>query len=177
MTTKLNEEKIKNQKIIDENNNLKKRITEEKNKNKILINENKNLNQKISDLNKEIEKMKNKIKTLENDLNIKKIEIQEYISQLNKKNDNSVTSIKPGERIITVNFISMGTQDIMNYSLICKNTELFVRLEERLYEDFPQFKNYETFFEVNTRRIKRFKTLDENNIKSKDLINIFIVDN
>ena len=71
----------------------------------------------------------------------------------------------------------MGTQDIMNYSLICKNTELFVRLEERLYEDFPQFKNYETFFEVNTRRIKRFKTLDENNIKSKDLINIFTVDN
>ena len=121
--------------------------------------------------------MKNQIKTLKNDLNMKKIEIQEYISQLNKKNDNSVTSIKPGERIITVNFISMGTQDIMNYSLICKNTELFVRLEERLYEDFPQFKNYETFFEVNTRRIKRFKTLDENNIKSKDLINIFTVDN
>jgi len=128
-------------------------------------------------LNKEIEKMKNKIKTLENDLNIKKIEIQEYISQLNKKNDNSVTSIKPGERIIAVNFVSMGTNDIGHYSLICKNTELFVRLEERLYEDFPQFKNYETFFEVNTRRIKRFKTLDENNIKSKDLINIFTVDN
>ena len=79
------------------------------------------------------------MKTLKNDLNMKKIEIQEYISQLNKKNDNSLTatSIKPGERIITVNFISMGTQDIMNYSLICKNTELFVRLEERLYEDFP----------------------------------------
>ena len=134
---------------------------------------------KIQELNNEIEKMKNQIKTLKNDLNMKKIEIQEYISQLNKKNDNSLTatSIKPGERIITVNFISMGTQDIMNYSLICKNTELFVRLEERLYEDFPQFKNYETFFEVNTRRIKRFKTLDENNIKSKDLINIFIVDN
>ena len=54
---------------------------------------------------------------------------------------------------------------------------IIVRLEERLYEDFPQFKNYETFFEVNTRRIKRFKTLDENNIKSKDLINIFTVDN
>ena len=38
--------------------------------------------------------MKNQIKTLKNDLNMKKIEIQEYISQLNKKNDNSVTSIK-----------------------------------------------------------------------------------
>ena len=29
--------------------------------------------------------MKNQIKTLKNDLNIKKIEIQEYISQLNKR--------------------------------------------------------------------------------------------
>ena len=143
----------------------------------MLINENNNLKKRIGDLNNEIEKMKNQIKTLKNDLNMKKIEIQEYISQLNKKNDNSVTSIKPGERIIAVNFVSMGTNDIGHYSLICKNTELFVRLEERLYEDFPQFKNYETFFEVNTRRIKRFKTLDENNIKSKDLINIFIVDN
>ena len=76
-----------------------------------------------------------------------------------------------------VNFVSMGTNDIGHYNLVCKNTELFVRLEERLYEDFPKFKDYETFFEVRTKRIKRFKTLDENNIKSKDIINIFIVNN
>ena len=56
----------------------------------------------------------------------------------------------------------MGTNDIGHYSLICKNTELFVRLEERLYEDFPQFKNYETFFEVKTRRIKREKPQEKN---------------
>ena len=176
LKNKLNEEKIKNQKIIDENNNLKNRITEEKNKNKILINENKNLNQKISDLNKEIEKMKNKIKTLENDINQKNIEIQKYILQKNE-NKNIITSIKPGEKIMAVNFVSMGSNDIGHYNLVCKNTELFIRLEERLYEDFPQFKEYETYFEVETRRIKRFKSLDENNIKSNDIINIFIVDN
>ncbi len=105
------------------------------------------------------------------------MEIQNYISQNNIKNKNKITSIRPGEEILGVNFVSMGIQGISNYSLVCKNTDLFVRLEERLYEDFPQFKEYETYFEVKTRRIKRFKTLQENNIKTKDVINVFIIDN
>ena len=113
------------------------------------------------------------MKSLEKDLNQKNIEIDKYKSRTNE-NKNIITSIKPGEKIMGVNFVSMGTNDIGHYNLVFKNTELFVRLEERLYEDFPQFKDYETIFEVNTRRIKRFKTLDENNIKSNDIINIFI---
>ena len=71
----------------------------------------------------------------------------------------------------------MGVNDIGHYNLICKSTDLFVKLEERLYKDFPQFKEYETYFEVKTRRIKRFKTLNENNIKTNDVINMFIIDN
>ena len=77
---------------------------------------------------------------------------------------------------MAINFVSMVNQDIMNYNLICKNIDLFVRLEERLYEDFPQFKEYETYFVVNGKRIKRFKTLEQNNIKTNDIINIFIID-
>ena len=87
-----------------------------------------------------------------------------------------LTTIKPGEKIYTINFISMGREEIGHYSLSCKNTDIFVRLEERLYKDYPQFKNYETFFEVKTRRIKRFKTLEENKIKNNDIINIFIIE-
>ena len=52
-----------------------------------------------------------------------------------------------------------------------------MRLEEKLNSDFPRLKNYETFFEVNGKRLKRFKTLGENGIKSNDIINIFLVDN
>ena len=43
-------------------------------------------------------------------------------------------------------------------------------------QDFPDFKNYETYFEVNTRRIKRFKTIEENNIKNNDIINVFRIE-
>ena len=105
------------------------------------------------------------------------MEIQKYISQKNITNKNEITSILPGEKILGVNFVSMGIQGISNYNLVCKNTDLFVRLEERLYEDYPQFKEYETYFEVKTRRIKRFKTLQENNIETNDVINVFIIDN
>ena len=75
-----------------------------------------------------------------------------------------------------INFVSMGNQDINNYGLVCKNTDLFIRAEERLYEDFPQFKKYETYFETNGKRIKRFQTLSENNIKDKNVINLFIIE-
>ena len=104
------------------------------------------------------------------------MEIQNYISQNNNKDKNKITSINPGEEIFGVNFVSTGIQKISNYNLVCKNTDLFVRLEERLYEDFPQFKEYETFFEVNGKRIKRFKTLKDNKIKTNDIIDVFIFD-
>jgi len=157
-------------------NQLRINLNKEKNKNLVLTNENDNLKKRLNELNNEIEKMKKKIKILKNDLSNKDLEIQNYLSQ-NNENKNVIASIKPGERIIGVNFVSMGTNDIGHYNLVCKNTDLFVRLEERLYEDFPQFKDYETIFEVNARRIRRFKTLDENNIKSNDIINIFIENN
>ena len=169
----LNKEKNKNLVLTNENENLKKRLNELNNE---IEKMKKQKTLEIDYLNNEIEKMKKKIKILKNDLSNKDLEIQNYLSQ-NNENKNVITSIKPGERIIGVNFVSMGTNDIGHYNLVCKNTDLFVRLEERLYEDFPQFKDYETIFEVNTRRIRRFRTLDENNIKNNDIVNIFIENN
>ena len=157
-------------------NELKNELSEEKNKNKILINENKKLNEKINNLNIEIRELENKIKSLENNISIKNIEKQNLTSKNNLNNENIITKIKEGEKIISVNFVSMGTNDIGHFSLVCKNIELFVRLEERLYSNYPQFKDYETYFEVNGKRIKRFKTLEQNNIKTNDIINIFTID-
>ena len=164
---------------INEINNLKNQLNEEKKKNEKLYNENTNLKNIITKLNNEINRLKqyeHKNKLLQEEINKQNIEIQKYKSDNNTDFDEGITSIKPGEKIIAINFVSMGTQDIGHYCLICKNTDLFVRLEERLYNDFPQFKNYETYFENKTKRIKRFKTLDENKIKNKDVINVFTLD-
>ena len=123
-----------------------------------------------------MQELKKKIKSLENDLIQKNNEIQQLLSQNNNKDKYEITSIKPGEKVMCINFVSMGNQEIGHYGLVCKNTDLFIREEERLYEDFPNFKKYETYFEVNGKRIKRFQTLSENNIKDKDIINIFIIE-
>jgi len=155
---------------------LQNKLNKEKNNNKGLIDENNILKEKINNLNVKIEKLKGKIELLQNNISQKDIEIQK-MSQNNINNIYEITSIKKGEKIMSVNFVSMGVNDIGHYSLFCKNTDLFVRLEERLYEDFPQFKEYETYFEVKTKRLKRFKTLEENNIKTNDIINVFIIDN
>ena len=160
---------------------LKKQLIDEKNKNKKLLDENTYLKGTINNLNLKIEKMRKneeKIKILENEIFKKNLEIQNYQSNLNNnKNEYLITSIKPGEKIFTINFVSMGNQDIGHYSLACKNTDIFVRLEEKLYNDFPQFKDFETFFEVRGRRIKRFKSMDDNHIRNNDVLNIFTIDN
>ena len=142
-------------KIEEDKEELIKQLNKEKEKNKELLKENSILKQKLEIFNNENKKMK---KLLE-----KKDEQSEY----------SIESINPGEKILAVNFVSMGSQDIGHYNLICKNIDLFVSLEKRLYKDFPKFKDYNTYFEVNGHSIKRFKTMDENKIKNNDIINIF----
>ena len=158
LQSQLKEEKNINQKLIEENNKLKQ--------------ENKNIKIKYEN---EIKKLNEKIKSLENEIENKNIQLQNCYSQI-KLNENEITSMKPGERIIAVNFLTMGNQDITNYAMACKNTDLFIRLEEKLYNDYPKYKNYETYFEVNTRRIKRFKTIEENQIKNNDIISLFVIE-
>ena len=154
---------------------LKRQLKEEKDKNLKLINENNILKNTIDNLNKELEQIKGIKQSLENDLAQKDIEIQKLRSQ--KSNDYfDISSLKSNDKIIGVNFVSMGINDIGHYNLVCKTRDLFVKLEERLYTDFPQFKNYETYFEVNGKRIKRFQTLEQNKIKNNDIINIFIIE-
>ena len=75
------------------------------------------------------------------------------------------------EKLLTVNFVSMD-QRVQNYSIACKNTDLFFKLEEKLYNDFPEFKEIETSCLCNGERILRFKTLEENGIKAHDIIQI-----
>ena len=161
------------QQIVD----LKNQLNDEKEKNKKLLVENNNLKEKIKELDNEINKiqgLEKQIKLLQNKLDQKNIEIQNIL-KTNKK-PYEITSIEPGEKIIVVNFVSMATQEISNFGLECKNTDLFVSLEERLYEEFPQFKASDAYYLVNTKRIKRFLTLEQNGIKRNDIISIYFIE-
>ena len=163
----------------NEMNNLRKELEDEKKKNKKLQDTINNLNNTINQLKQEhyseIYKLTEKNKELEKLLEEKNKEINDYIFKLsNSSNNEQLISVKTGDKIIAVLFMTQGSQDIFNYTMACKTSDLFVRLEERLYHDFPKYRNYETFFMVNARRIFRFKTLEENKIKNNDIISLFI---
>ena len=171
LNKQLNDEKNKNQTYINTINTLnaqlslvQKQLNEEKNKNQTYINTMNTLNVQLSLIQKQLNDEKNKNKNNFHNMN-----------QQNKNRE--ITYINPGEKIMTINFVSQGNQDITNYSLACKNTDLFVRLEEILYQDYPKFKDFETYFEVRTKRIKRFKTIEENDIRNNDVISVFRIDN
>ena len=142
----------------------KSQVNEEKNKNQSYINTISTLSSQISLLKQQLNDEKNKNKNNFQNMN-------------QQNNAREITYINPGEKIMAINFVSMGNQDITNYNIICKNKDLFIRLEEKLYQDIPQFKDYETYFEVRTKRIKRFKTIEENDISNNDVISVFRIDN
>ena len=142
--------------------------------NDIKNNELKEKENTIRKLNEEISKLQSENKKLKNE----NFEFQNYImnNKCNNLNENSIISSREGEKIISVLFMSQGSQDIFNYSMACKTTDLFVRLEERLYKDYPKFKDFEVTFKVNTSPIKRFKTIEENKIRNNDIISLYFFD-
>ena len=172
----LNESNLNKTNNINNNyNELEKQLIEEKNKNK-------KLNEKIKQLEKELYDERKMNQILKNKINSSNInELQKLLDLKNKEieelkliND-PLYNRKPGEKIFSINFTSID-QKIGHYSISCKNTDIFVRLEEQLYEDYPEYKDKETYFIKNGDKIKRFKSLDENNIKKNDVLMLYTYD-
>ena len=140
----------------------------------------KNKNKKLSD---ELDKYRNSqlsnhLNDLQRDLTNKNMEIErlkkERIDLINQINDlkmnktSDLESCKPGEKILCIQFKS--TDQIIDLALPCKNTDIFVRLEEQLYEHYPEYKETNNYFTYNGILVKRFKSLIDNKIKNSDKI-------
>ena len=107
------------------------------------------------------------------------MEIKEFelkIKSLNDEIDKKNLEIKENEKTMVVHFVS-NSQDIQNYSLICKSTDLFEKLEEKLFKDYPKYTKDKTFFLANGNRIETSKTLEENKIKNNNVINVVSYEN
>ena len=77
----------------------------------------------------------------------------------------------------TLVFLSTEYPIINNFSLICKNTDPFSKIEQELYDKFLDLKENQINFNlVNGIVINRFKTLQENKIKSGNIIQICKMD-
>jgi len=84
---------------------------------------------------------------------------------------NIVLSLKTKLQIITLNFIS--SDENIKYSLLCKKTEKFSKIEELLYENFPQYKSPNNYFLINNNRIIKDRTLEENILQENDILELF----
>jgi len=160
--------KILNEEIRNSENELNIDIMNKKELNdinKLIIKEIKNFNDSIN-INED-----KTISFLDKDITIK--QLYKDIEELKNKLSLYPFELSKGEKLISVIFSSLD-ENIL-YSIICKNTEKFSELEEKLYNDYPEYSKFDNYFMSNGNRVNKMKTLDENKIKNRNVI--FIIKN
>ena len=129
-----------------------------------LENKNKQLNIEYNKLN---EKLNKKISESREQIRKKEKIIKEYELKISQ----FPFEFSPGEKIISIIFISSDENIISSF--ICKNTDSFKVLENKFYEKYSEYKDLDNIFISNGRNINRNKSLDENKIKNNDIITIY----
>ena len=171
------EENINLRNKLDQVNNLllnEKKITQLlSDKVKILEQQLKIEKSKVTELtekNKEIQKIrdnvsdKDNVLKLMNKLLLKEEEIQEMKSRY-------PFEILKGEKLISLIF--MSDNQVIHYSIICKDSDKFTNVENLLYDEFPKFGETENFFVSEGNKINKYKTLKENNLKNGSIIMLY----
>ena len=135
---------------------------------------------KIFNLQNELNNLKNKnsfeteklIISLKNELIEKKneiIDLKEKLSYISPSSSFNNT----GKNVFAINFLSIDQK--INYPIVCNEDTLISRLEEELYNEYPEYKDFNTYLTTRGYIIKRFKTIKENGIKKGDkiIVNVY----
>ena len=159
-----------NDELKEEINKLKKELDEEKNKNKKFEEEIKNFQNLLNNKTK-IENLENNYsKEMMKDLKKKEKEIKE----LKEINSRFPFELKENEYLVSLMIISID--ESIHYSLICKNTDKFSKIENKFYEKYSEYKYNKTYFKNKQKNIDKGLSIEENNIQNNDVI-IFIPTN
>jgi len=158
------------QSLQNEINQKNEELNIEKDKNKTLEDRVQKLNTELSDKLKEI----TNIFDLKEGLNKIMVEKEKELKELKLELSRYPIKLKEGEKLMTINFTTANRR-IQNYSIICKNTDLFNNIEKRLYEDYEEYYDTENYFTVNGKKINNCKNLEENNIHNNDAIILNII--
>ena len=156
---------------------LKNVVVSENNSFMIFSNNNKNFEKIINEEKKKVKELNQKLEKYEkysnNNLNL--MEIIDLQKELLRK-DKEIEKIKSrypfelleGEEMIAI-IISTVSQ-AFNFAIICKNTDIFVDLEIKLYKEYPNYYNPNNYFMGSGIVINKFKSLKDNNIHNSDTI-------
>ena len=95
-------------------------------------------------------------------------ELYNEIGNLKEKLSIYPFELSKGEKLFSIIFTSSDQN--MYHSIICKNTQKFFELEQKLYNDYPEYSGANNCFMINGNRINKFISLDENKIRNNDII-------
>ena len=158
---KLNEKYCKTIKELEE------KFETEKNRNIKLQNEINTLKKLVN----EKEEMITREKENKTDLMKAFEDLKKQFAQINNAKDDEIKKLKSSEEKL-MTLIVISNDEIVHYSFICKNTYKFTKIEEMIYEKYPEYKKRENSFVVIGKKINRNKTLEENKIKNSDIITL-----
>ena len=148
----------------------KRQIKEERSNKKVKYNNDKNVSSKKSinlrDNNLMDNNIDNNMFQNNNVININKLKNNNIKNNSANKNVRLVDF----DKIIVIQFIT-GDQSI-NRGIKCLPTDTFVSVEEKLYQIYPEFRQTNNDFITNGRLILKFKTIEENQIKDGQLVQL-----
>ena len=144
----------------NEINNLKNELTKAKKiieQQKLTIND---LQNKLNNNTTIINNLNNTINNYQNIINQKEVELNKFRAQLN--NNINIQKNVNFDDIMCVNFISSDQN--VHYAASCLKTNTFAEIEEKLYKQYPQYRETNNSFIANGAQVLRFKTIEENKI-------------
>ena len=123
-------------------------------------------NKELIDLKSQINTYNINIQNLKNSLKEKDSIISKLKNELENMNKNIIKKKEFVKRddIVVVNFSSMDQK--INFAIPSIGTDIFAEIEEKLYQEFPEYRESNNYFLLNGKEILRFKTINENKIKS-----------
>ena len=125
----------------------------------------------IQNLKNDINNKEQELLSLKNELNITKEELNIKKEELNKIKSNNM--VDKGQ-IFSINFMSVSHDKI--FPISCSSNDTIVKFEELFYNEYPEYKDHNTYLTVNGRSVKRFKTIEENGIKQGNAIIVDVYD-
>ena len=143
LESKLNELENQNKNNLENENKNFKILTNSNNINIINENDSSNKEENINKLNK-------KIKDLE-----EKLERYHCILEKNEK---------------LISIIIYSEDKSINHSIICKNTDIFKKLENEIYKIYPEIYEKNNIYSYKGKIIDKSKSIENNEIKDGDVV-------
>ena len=98
------------------------------------------------------------------------MELNNLRAQLSN-NNNIINNFNLNE-MMCVNFIS-GDQQV-HYAVPCLKQNIFAEVEEKLYQQYPEYRETNNNFIANGKLVLRFKTIGENNIGNGKSVTLIV---